>query len=567
MSALLLSSLALAGCSSTTAQEISAMASSQQRTSENTRNTPGTDRNPQSGQEDTASGATEEKNSQNNNGTNNGGMQGNKNQDKTAQASQEDENDDVELSGLETVSGNTIDLAAAKSSQLINKGGTYTLKGSGTKTVVVDAKDQDVTLVLDGATIKTNDLPAIYVRNAKKATIEVKGTNTLTTAAHTAQTGLNASLYVRTALDLKGTGTLTITDQEGHGIKAKDDMTSQSVTARITAKKDGIHASDNLTIQNGTYTINASSEGIEAKEELLINDGTFTINSEDDGINAGTKLTVKGGKLTVVSKTNDGLDCNGDLILDGGTITAISLQSPECAFDVDNSKFAINGGTIVGLGTTVTSPTAEAQNTVLINAGKSFSSLELKQGGKTVLTWKNETGANLGSNMILTLSSKDLKADTETELYLDSVKTETFTLEKGLTKVGNIQEMGGMNGMGGRGMVPGMNNGEMPEGELPEDWNGEDRPDFGNGQRPEMSDFENGEMPEFDVERPDFNGERPEFRSDLDNGQSNATNRGRKGMKGSRGSQNGSQDTQDSSRTEKIKSAAGNNGISSSENV
>lgn len=167
MSALLLSSLALAGCSSTTAQEISAMAS-QQRTSENTRNTPGTDRNPQSGQEDSASDAAEEKNSQNSNGTHNGGMQGNKNQNKTAQTSQEDENDDVELSSLETVSGNTIDLAAAKNNQLINKGGTYTLKGSGTKTVVVDAKEQDVTLVLDGATIKTNDLPAIYVRNAKK---------------------------------------------------------------------------------------------------------------------------------------------------------------------------------------------------------------------------------------------------------------------------------------------------------------------------------------------------------------------------------------------------------------
>lgn len=525
MSALLLSSLALAGCSSTTAQEISAMAS-QQRTSENTRNTPGTDRNPQSGQEDSASDAAEEKNSQNSNGTHNGGMQGNKNQNKTAQTSQEDENDDVELSSLETVSGNTIDLAAAKNNQLINKGGTYTLKGSGTKTVVVDAKEQDVTLVLDGATIKTNDLPAIYVRNAKKAVIEVKGTNTLTTAAHTAQTGLNASVYVRTALDLKGTGTLTITDQEGHGIKAKDDMTSQSITARITARKDGIHASDNLTIQNGTYTINASSEGIEAKEELLINDGTFTINSEDDGINAGTKLTVKGGKLTVVSKTNDGLDCNGDLILDGGTITAISLQSPECAFDVDNSRFAINGGTVVGLATTVPSPTSENQNTVLINPGKSFTSLELKQSGKTVLSWKNETGTTLPANMILTLSAKDLKADTETELYLDSVKAQTFTVEQGLTKVGNIPEMGGMGEIQGSPgqMAPGMSNGqrpdfpegEMPEGEMPEDWNGDQRPDFENSEG----------FPGRGGQRPDYEGEagRQENENNSPNDDSAASN-------------------------------------------
>lgn len=483
-SGLMFSSIALAGCSSTTAKNVEDLASGQNRQSEQTKNF-----------------NNQEKSSQNSQTAPDIKMNGNN----TSQTKTEEEKeDDVELDNLKSVSGNTIDLSQAKSNLLISKGGTYTLKSSTSQSVVVDAKDQDVTLILDGATIQAKDLPAIYVRNAKKATVEVKGTNTLASASHTAQEGLNASLYVRTALDLKGSGTLKITDEAGHGIKAKDGMNAQSVKAEITAKKDGIHASDNLTIDNGTYTIKAESEGIEAREELLIKDGTFTINSTDDGINAGTKLTVKGGKLMVVSETNDGLDSNGDLILDGGTITALSLQSPECAFDVDNSSFAINGGTVVGLSTTVTSPTDEAQNTVLINPGKSFTSLELKQSGKTVLSWKNETGTTLPANMILTLSAKDLKADTETELYLDSAKVQTFTLEQGLTKVGNIPEMGGMQGGPGQ-RAPGMKNGqrpeipegEMPEGEMPEDWNEGGHPDFENGEG----------FPGKGGQRPDFEGE------------------------------------------------------------
>lgn len=488
----------------------------------------------------------------------------------TTKTETEDKNDDVELDNLTSVEGTTISLSDAKSNLLINKGGTYTLKGKTNYTIVVDAKDQDVTLILDSATIDAKDLPAIYVRNAKKTVVDVTGSSSLSSTSHTAQDGLNAALYVCGDLDLKGSGTLTITDPTGHGIKAKGDMTSQSVTVKVQSGQDAIHASDNLTInsgaysftaddegievnealtinngtftvnskgdglraetgvviKNGTYTITTENEGIESKADLTIENGTFTINATDDGINAGNDLTVKGGTLNVVSTSNDGLDANGNLNLEGGTINVAALKTPEGAFDEDNAKFKISSGTIVGLSAMASLPTDVTQNTVMINASSSFKKLELKQGGKTILTFSNPSSSTTTSNKtseatqttskdqtgnssestdsankdnfqntkpemrqggmpggnastaVLTLSCKDLKAGSEAELYLDGELAETFTVGEGLTQVGNIQTMGG-------GMPGGdFGNGERPQ--MPEDF------DFGNGERPQMpEDFEN----------------------------------------------------------------------------
>ncbi|WP_323089706.1 carbohydrate-binding domain-containing protein [Allobaculum sp. JKK-2023] len=499
----------------------------------------------------------------------------------TTKTETEDKNDDVELDNLTAVEGTTISLSDAKSNLLINKGGTYTLKGKTNYTIVVDAKDQDVTLILDSATIDAKDLPAIYVRNAKKTVVDVTGSSSLSSTSHTAQDGLNAALYVCSDLDLKGSGTLTITDPNGHGIKAKGDITSRSVTIKVQSGQDGIHASDNLTInsgtysftaddegievnealtinngtftvnskgdglraetgvaiKNGTYTITTENEGIESKADLTIENGTFTINATDDGSNAGNDLTVKGGTLNVVSTSNDGLDANSNLNLEGGTINVTALKTPEGAFDEDNAKFKISGGTIVGLSAMATLPTDVTQNTVMINASSSFKKLELKQGGKTILTFSNPSSSTTTSNKtseatqttsndqtgnssestdsankdnfqntkpemrqggmpganastaVLTLSCKDLKAGSEAELYLDGELAETFTVEEGLTQVGNIQTMGGgmpAGDFGGRGgQMPGnFENGQRPE--MPEDF------DFGNGERPQMpEDFEN----------------------------------------------------------------------------
>ncbi len=566
----------------------------------------------------------------------------------TTDTTKEDKNDDIELENLNPVTGNTISLADAKGNLLINKGGTYTLKGKTSYTVVVDAKDQDVTLVLDSAAIEAKDLPAIYVRNAKKTVVEVKGSSSLKSTSHSAQEGLNAALYVRSDLDVKGTGTLTLQDGQGHGIKAKGDMTSQGLTLTANAKQDGIHASDNLTItsgtytfttedegvevnetlnitdgtftikstgdglraetgvliKNGKYTIDTENEGIESKADLTIENGTFTINAKDDGLNAGNDLTVKGGTLNIISATNDGLDANGSLDLAGGTINATALKAPEGAFDVDNAKFTISGGSIIGLSAVATLPNDVKQNTVMVNADSTFKKLELKQGGKTLLSFENKaqsattstqnnttketpankdsaankdsqtnttnqdssassstnsqkqnqdaskqpttntdrrngqmgpSGMNGNGTIALTLSCKDLKAGSEAQLYLDGELAETFTVEEGLTTVGDIMTMGGGAGMRGGefGGRPEMNEDFGKNGQRPE----MDENFDPNGERPEMPEDGQGRFPFGDRQNSD------RFQPESDENQENdQTTKGQRRFKGRRSQENPTND-------------------------
>lgn len=468
-------------------------------------------------------------------------------EDKTGKSSQstdtssteEEKDDDLLLPDLQAAKGDDIDLSKASSNVLIEKGGSYTLSGSTQKSVVVDAGDEEVTLVLDGVSISAKTLPAIYVRNAKALNLEAKGENSLESQSHEQADALNAALYVRTGLNLKGTGSLSVHDAEGHAIKAKDDMQSESLALSLDGAQDGIHASDSLHVVSGSYTIKAGDEGIQTNQNLLIKDGTFTIESAgdglraedlveidngtfdittenegiesknsllikngkytidaaDDGLNAASSLTIENGTLDIVSGGNDGIDSNGDLIISGGSISAVGLSPAEGAFDTDNTPFEINGGTVIGLSSSASLPSSTKQNVILLNADPAFSKLELKQDGKTLLSWTNtsQESSARSSQAVLMLSCKDLQAGKDAELYLDDELAETISVEEGITKVGNIQT--GPGGMGQRGgMGPGGMNGAPDfEGEMPE---GMTPPAFEEGERPEKPDFENGEFPE-----------------------------------------------------------------------
>lgn len=498
--------------------------------------------------------------------------------DKTTE-SEEELNDDIELENLSDVTGTEIDLSSAKGGQRITKSGTYQIKGTGSSVIVVDASGEDVTLDFAGATMSIKDGPAVYVRNAKNVTLTSSKASTISTDSHEDNTAkaLDAAVYSRADLVIKGKENLTITDKDGFGIRTTGTLTCQDKPKLTINSGDvAMRAQKDLTIKNGTYTITGEDEGIESKAALLIENGTFNINTEDDCLNAKNDITIKNGTFTLNASGNDCIDSNGKLLIEGGNIQATALTIPECPFDTDDDTFKISGGTIVGVGATVTKPTDADQNTILA-AVDSFTKLELKQDGKTLISYtmpedvkassspkmperpasdsnaadenpadkngdkkaadktgsesavakqmKTDTdtsatsnaendnapmdrpedmvgmpGMGMGGMMNVTLSCKDLKAGSEAELYLDGEKVETFTVEEGLTIVGNISSMGGEGmpgGMNGEGM-PEMP--EMPQGEdgqtaptgMPEDFDPSNR-----GERPQPPEgFENGERPE-----------------------------------------------------------------------
>ena len=304
-----------------------------------------------------------------------------------------------------TVNGSTVTITAA---------GAYLLSGTLNGTIIVDAtKDDKVQLVLNGVDISSPDFAAIYVKQADKVfvTLSDGAVNTLSNGGTFTQrddNDVNAVIYSKDDLTLNGTGTLKISSPAGHGVVSKDELTITGGVYEIAAAnhalkgkdsiavaggtftfatgKDGLHSENNddetlgnIYIAGGTFTINSADDGIHANTLLTIdggtfditaaegleatyiqiNDGVINISASDDGINAARKSSVSiptiefnGGTTTIVmgAGDTDGVDSNGNLIINGGTIDVTGRS----AFDYDGAA-QYNGGTIIINGTQVSS--------------------------------------------------------------------------------------------------------------------------------------------------------------------------------------------------------------------
>ena len=291
----------------------------------------------------------------------------------------------------------------------ISKEGVYVVTGSASNAqIVVSAGDEDkVQLVLDDVSITNESTPCIYVQNADKVFVTTTDSeNTLTVSgAFTADgdTNTDAVIFSRDDLVVNGTGTLNISSSE-NGISSKDDLKVTGGTINITCTADALEVNESILVADGTINIKSDKDGLHAENDeddtvgyiyiaggtmtveagddaihattiaqvdggtieltgaegiegtyIQINGGEISIAAADDGINAGQKsnfatptVEVNGGELTIVmgSGDTDGVDANGNLYLNGGTLN-ITAQNP---FDYDGTA-QNNGATLIVNGT------------------------------------------------------------------------------------------------------------------------------------------------------------------------------------------------------------------------
>ena len=262
----------------------------------------------------------------------------------------------------DTSEAQTIEVADGQTLSITEEG-TYILQGTASDcTVLVNAPEAKVQLILDNVTVTNTSSPAIYVLDADKCFVTTAegSENALTVSGTFTEDTENdvktdAVIFAKSDLTLNGTGTLTISSTD-NGITSKDELTVTGGTYNITASGKGLESNDSTAICDGTFTIDAK-EGMESTY-VRIDGGTFEISASDDGINAAAnsdknevQVEINGGTLSIKmgAGDTDGIDSNGDLTINGGNIS-IECNSP---FDYDGTG-ELNGGTVVVNGEEVT---------------------------------------------------------------------------------------------------------------------------------------------------------------------------------------------------------------------
>lgn len=388
----------------------------------------------------------------------------------------------------------------------ITKPGTYAVSGKLSAGQIAidlgeDAEEDPeavVTLILNGVDINCDVAPAVIFYNVYEpceADVE-----TATKDVDTSAAGANVLIADGTVNNVTGSYVARI-----YKSVELNEAGTEVVDSKKLHKYDGaFYSKMSMNVngdEEGTGVLNivAENEGLDSELHLTINGGNVNITSGNDGINTNedevSVTTVNGGTLTIrvsgETGEGDGIDSNGWLVINGGTVIAEACSiSGDAGIDSDMG-IHINGGTVLATGNMLDRISESAQTFAVF----SFAS---RQNGGNTYTLKNEAGEVAGE---LT------PANDFTYLIVSSDKLTagTYTLWQGETQL--AASKGDMGGGFPGGMPGGFQGGERPEPpegmELPE---GMEIPE--GGQMPEMP--EGMEIPEGILQMPGFNFEDAE---------------------------------------------------------
>jgi len=262
----------------------------------------------------------------------------------------------------------------------------------------------------------------------------------------------------------------------------------------------------------GRLDLYADNEGLDSELHLTVNGGTINIRSDNDGINTNedgvSVTTINGGSLHIIAglgAEGDGIDSNGYLVINGGTVVAAANPAADAGLDSDLGSY-IHGGTVVALGSTMDwaeSDSAQVTMNLQFAAFQSGDSAIVvqKEDGTVVFAYDPGEDEVLGENIRryqgaviscprfavgdsyqLWMNADITGEETAGIYHADTIRAVTGGSLQTYTGTDVIMRPGGMGGFGG-GMGPG-------DGKRPGDW------EFPEGEVPTMPEGGMPTMPE-----------------------------------------------------------------------
>lgn len=280
------------------------------------------------------------------------------------------------------ISSNKINLDEQQTDVTISEAGEYTFTGKFNHSIIVDAENEDVEIILNGVTIENSETATIIGLNANKITINLSDgtTNTLSDGGNSEYDGC---IFSNAELEFVGSGKLILNgnQNEGEGIATE---------------------AKNITFNGGTYIITSNDDGINAGGDgatITFNDGEFYIDASGDGIDSNKNAVMNGGTIFVM-----GSDVGGD-----------------AGIDTDDG-FTVNGGTVIALGSDMIETPLESskQKSICFSLNSSIAKdtiVTLMKDDEEIISFK----ANKSFKTII-ISSEDL-VDGNYELYKNGSNT------------------------------------------------------------------------------------------------------------------------------------------------
>ena len=352
--------------------------------------------------------------------------------------------------------------AAAHTVVHITQPGTYAITGSLSRGQIAVDLGEDaaedpaavVTLILNGVDITCQVAPAVIFYNV----YECGDADGASWDVDTAAAGANVVIADGTVNTVSGSYVARI--YRSDSVVLNEDGTAVEEAKKLHKYDGAFYSRMSMNLEGGTGVLNihADNEGLDSEFHLTVNGGVINIFSGNDGINTNedgvSVTTVNGGTLsvTVTGETGegDGIDSNGWLVINGGTVIASACASSADAGIDSDMGIHINGGTVIAAGHMLDR---------IEDSGQTYAvfSFAGEQQSEDEISLKNESGESVmdvslpNSYSVLLVSGGELVPG-------------TYTLWSGGEQLAG--QNGGMAGDRGMGMPGGA---EPPEGtERPE---------------------------------------------------------------------------------------------------
>ncbi|MBO4292082.1 MAG: carbohydrate-binding domain-containing protein [Lachnospiraceae bacterium] len=238
---------------------------------------------------------------------------------------------------------------------VIRKAGKYILRGSFQGTVKIEAASEDkVQLILDGAEISCDSTAAVYAKEADKVflTLAEGSRNVIVNTGEfeaVDENNIDGAIYAKCDLTLNGSGTLSVSSEQGHGIVSKDDLVITGGIYEVTSGDHGISGKDSIRIENGTISVTCVEDGLHSGNDedadkgfVYIAGGEITIHAGDDGIHGESKAVIAGGVIRI-EESCEGVEA-AIVEIAGGDIRINASDDGVNATDGSGSEFNMPGG-------------------------------------------------------------------------------------------------------------------------------------------------------------------------------------------------------------------------------